>query len=249
MWVSSLHIAGYRFVLLLSELLESLTAEVGEEFNILEYADPELASLNDAEHILDGLELAEDGMAHRHAKREPPISLRSTALLLESLTAEIGEEFNILEYADPELASLNDAEHILDGLELAEDGMADRHAKREPPEDSDQKQDNKLNSELQKAVKNIENKTEMDSELTVKSEGDKEPGQGQMFREPVQRLIAHSQIMQQQMQAVKSEVKLEGEDQKPEGEWRAAPAQRTVFGQMFANQPPRMLHQQINLQV
>jgi hypothetical protein len=53
------------------ELLESLTAEIGEQFNILEYADPELAALNDAEHILDGLELADDGMPERHAKRDP----------------------------------------------------------------------------------------------------------------------------------------------------------------------------------
>lgn len=52
------------------ELLESLTAEIGEQFNILEYADPELANLNDAEHILDGLELADD-VPERHAKREP----------------------------------------------------------------------------------------------------------------------------------------------------------------------------------
>lgn len=50
---------------------------------------------------------------------------------MESLTAEIGEEFNILEYADPELAAFNDAEHILDGLELADD-VPERHAKREP---------------------------------------------------------------------------------------------------------------------
>lgn len=53
------------------ELLESLTAEIGEEFNILEYADPELAAFNDAGHILDGLELAEDAAPERHAKREP----------------------------------------------------------------------------------------------------------------------------------------------------------------------------------
>lgn len=52
------------------ELLESLTAEIGEQFNILEYADPELAALNDNEHILDGLELADD-VPERHAKREP----------------------------------------------------------------------------------------------------------------------------------------------------------------------------------
>lgn len=52
------------------ELFETLT-EIGEQFNILEYADPELAALNDAEHILDGLELADDGMPERHAKREP----------------------------------------------------------------------------------------------------------------------------------------------------------------------------------
>lgn len=54
------------------ELLESLTAEMGEQFNILEFADPELAALNDAEHILDGLELADDAAPERHAKREPP---------------------------------------------------------------------------------------------------------------------------------------------------------------------------------
>lgn len=52
-------------------------------------------------------------------------------VLFETLTAEIGEQFNILEYADPELAALND-EHILDGLDLADDGLSERHAKREP---------------------------------------------------------------------------------------------------------------------
>lgn len=59
--------------------------------------------------------------------------------LLDSLTAEIGDQFNILEYADPELAALNDTEHILDGLELADDAVAphdrhdrhDRHLKRD----------------------------------------------------------------------------------------------------------------------
>lgn len=49
------------------ELLESLTAEIGEQFNILEYADPELAALGD-EHLLDGLDLPDD-MPERHAKR------------------------------------------------------------------------------------------------------------------------------------------------------------------------------------
>lgn len=52
------------------ELLESLTAEIGEQFNILEYADPELAALNDTEHILDGLDLVDE--PERHTKREPP---------------------------------------------------------------------------------------------------------------------------------------------------------------------------------
>lgn len=52
------------------ELLESLKAEIGEQFNILEFDDPELAALDDAEHILDGLEL--DMPPERHAKREHP---------------------------------------------------------------------------------------------------------------------------------------------------------------------------------
>lgn len=50
--------------------------------------------------------------------------------LLESLTAEMGEQFNILEYADPELAALNDV-HLLDGLELADD-VPDRPPDRVP---------------------------------------------------------------------------------------------------------------------
>lgn len=46
------------------ELLESLTAEIGEQFNILEYADPELAALND-ETLLDGLDLPDDVQHHK----------------------------------------------------------------------------------------------------------------------------------------------------------------------------------------
>lgn len=47
-------------------------------------------------------------------------------LILDSLTAEMGVDFNILEYADPELDTLNDGEkaNLLDSLEL-DDGEPD----------------------------------------------------------------------------------------------------------------------------
>lgn len=55
------------------ELLVSLTAEMGDDFNILEYADPELADFGDTSHILDGLELAEEteSAGGHHVKRDP----------------------------------------------------------------------------------------------------------------------------------------------------------------------------------
>ncbi|XP_063376990.1 histone-lysine N-methyltransferase 2C-like [Cydia fagiglandana] len=142
--------------------------------------------------------------------------------LLESLTAEIGEQFNILEYADPELAALNDAEHILDGLELEE--VPERHAKREHPiEESEQKPDTKMDSELQKAVKNIE-------ASQCKPEDDKPR-------------LPHQQMLQSAMQAIKSEVKLEGSEVKTEPEWRAGGAAppRQLFPQAF---PAARLQQQ-----
>ncbi|KAI8424060.1 hypothetical protein MSG28_002687 [Choristoneura fumiferana] len=78
---------------------------------------------------------------------------QDTGNIGESLKAEIGEQFNILEFDDPELAALDDAEHILDGLEL--DMPPERHVKREHPEE-EQKPNNKIDSELRKSVKNIE---------------------------------------------------------------------------------------------
>ncbi|XP_059056838.1 histone-lysine N-methyltransferase 2C-like [Achroia grisella] len=169
--------------------------------------------------------------------------------LLESLTAEIGEQFNILEYADPELAALNDAEHLLDGLELAEDNMPERHAKREPEDEAEHKPDIKMNTDLHKSVKNIEiTKTEMKAELQeVKAEGqDLKPdgtpmgAVGQIFcrtdSDGVQRVITQNQQMtlQTAIQSIKAEVKLEGEDK---GEaWRGSPARLPVF----ASAPSRM---------
>ncbi|XP_075971400.1 uncharacterized protein LOC142973507 isoform X2 [Anticarsia gemmatalis] len=164
--------------------------------------------------------------------------------LFETLTAEIGEQFNILEYADPELAALNDAEHILDGLELADDGMSERHAKREPEDEAEHAQDNKMYNDLQKAVKNIESKAEVKSEIEdvkesheIKSEPPATPAPQHMFSDGVQRVITQNQQMalQNAMQAIKSEVKLEG-DEKPQ--------QRPVFTQMFVNGPRIQLHHQ-----
>lgn len=52
------------------ELLDSLTADMGVDFNILEYADPELDTLNDGEknNILDSLEL-DDGEPEKDDKK------------------------------------------------------------------------------------------------------------------------------------------------------------------------------------
>ncbi|CAB3239125.1 unnamed protein product [Arctia plantaginis] len=165
--------------------------------------------------------------------------------LFETLTAEIGEQFNILEYADPELAALNDAEHILDGLELADDGMPERHAKREPEDEVESGQDNKMYNDIQKAVKNIEAKSEIKPEVQdIKQElhepkNESPAGQGptHMSSDSLQRFITKNQQMalQNAMQAIKSEVKLESEDK---------PQQRQVFAQMFANAPRLQLHQQ-----
>ncbi|XP_068631112.1 histone-lysine N-methyltransferase 2C-like isoform X2 [Battus philenor] len=165
--------------------------------------------------------------------------------LLESLTAEMGEQFNILEYADPELAALNDA-HLLDGLELADD-VPERHVKRAHEDDNDNKQESKMESELQKAVKNMEsNKVEVKSEMEViktesqdiKPEMPPNPNVGQMFPEGVHRVITQNQqiALQSPMQEIKSEIKLEGEEVKSEGEWRTvqSPQQRPVFSQMFS---------------
>lgn len=54
------------------ELLVSLTAEIGNDFNILQYADPELADFGDTSLILDGLELAEETepTQGKHVKRD-----------------------------------------------------------------------------------------------------------------------------------------------------------------------------------
>ncbi|XP_026321911.1 uncharacterized protein LOC113231673 isoform X2 [Hyposmocoma kahamanoa] len=146
--------------------------------------------------------------------------------LLESLTAEMGEQFNILEFADPELAALNDAEHILDGLELADDAAPERHAKREPPEEGE-KPDNKMDSDLKKAVKNIESGTaEVKSEVQeVKTEVDVKHEEGQpvgQMMEGVQRVITQNQQMalQSALAGIKAEVKLEDDKE----EWRSAAA-------------------------
>ncbi|GBP54292.1 hypothetical protein EVAR_32639_1 [Eumeta japonica] len=176
--------------------------------------------------------------------------------LLESLTAEIGEEFNILSYADPELSSFNDAEHILDGLELADEPV-ERHAKREPEDEGELKNDSKMDTELQKAVKNIENSATDQNKTQVKSEAGDTKSEGQetktietvqasnvvrhIYTEGgVQRVITQNQIsMQGSMQTMKAEVKLEGEEGKPaEAEWRGVPCspQRTVFSQTFSQQ-------------
>ncbi|XP_052740662.1 histone-lysine N-methyltransferase 2C isoform X2 [Bicyclus anynana] len=171
--------------------------------------------------------------------------------LLESLTSEIGEQFNILEYADPELAALGD-EHLLDGLDLPDD-VADRdhpHQKRIPEDDSEQKGDNKMDSELQKAVKNIEYaKMTVKSELgevkseilEAKTEVPVSSSMGQMFQDNVQRVISqnHQIALHQSMQTVKGEVKAECEDSK-ESEWP-----RPVFSHMFGLQIPTQQSQQI----
>ncbi|XP_039749482.1 histone-lysine N-methyltransferase 2C-like isoform X7 [Pararge aegeria] len=174
--------------------------------------------------------------------------------LLESLTSEIGEQFNILEYADPELAALGD-EHLLDGLDLPDDvtDRADRsdhpHQKRMPDEDSEQKGDNKMDSELQKAVKNIEYaKLSVKSELTevkaevleTKTEVPVSSSMGQMFQDNIQRVISQNhQIALHSMQAVKGEVKAECEETK-ESDWP-----RPVFSHMFGLQIPTQQAQQI----
>ncbi|XP_072939829.1 uncharacterized protein [Epargyreus clarus] len=163
--------------------------------------------------------------------------------LLQSLTAEIGEQFNILEYADPELAALNDAEHLLDGLELADD-VPERHAKRGNDDENDQKPDIKLDGELQKAVKSIEDaKSEVKTELVevksecqeVKTEPQPPPSVSQMFQDGMPRVITQTQqaALQSAMQAMKAEVKLEGgERDDGKDEWRGVP-QRSVFSHMF----------------
>nr|XP_034830079.1 uncharacterized protein LOC117987231 [Maniola hyperantus] len=169
--------------------------------------------------------------------------------LLESLTSEIGEQFNILEYADPELAALGD-EHLLDGLDLADD-VTDRdhpHQKRLPDEDSEHKSDNKMDSELQKAVKNIQYaKLEVKSELTevkaevleTKTDVPVSSSMSQMFQDNVHRVIAQNhQIALHSMQAVKGEVKAESEESK-ESDWP-----RPVFSHMFGLQIPTQQSQQ-----
>ncbi|CAK1598526.1 unnamed protein product [Parnassius mnemosyne] len=175
--------------------------------------------------------------------------------LLESLTAEMGEQFNILEYADPELAALNDA-HLLDGLELADDvpqSHSHPHAKRMPNDDNENKTENKVNSELQKAVHNIEtDKVQVKSEMgTIKTENHEVKPEvtsstsnvGQMFSEGVHRVITQNQQMsiQTAMHEIKSEIKLEGDEVKSEGEWRPVQSpQRPVFSQMFAGGVQRL---------
>lgn len=55
------------------ELFNSLTAEIGADFNILEYADPELDTLNDGEkaNLLDSLDFGEAEPDKGHVKKEP----------------------------------------------------------------------------------------------------------------------------------------------------------------------------------
>lgn len=55
------------------ELFNSLTAEMGADFNILEYADPELDTLNDGEkaNLLDSLDFGEDEPDKVNVKKEP----------------------------------------------------------------------------------------------------------------------------------------------------------------------------------
>lgn len=65
--------------------------------------------------------------------------------LLNSLTAEMGADFNILEYADPELDALNEGDqaNLLDSLDF---------------EDPDAEKDKAKKAALEKLVKNNENK-------------------------------------------------------------------------------------------
>lgn len=55
------------------ELLNSLTAEMGADFNILEYADPELDTLNDGDkaNLLDSLDFGEAEPEKGSVKKEP----------------------------------------------------------------------------------------------------------------------------------------------------------------------------------
>ncbi|XP_045521362.1 histone-lysine N-methyltransferase 2C-like isoform X11 [Pieris brassicae] len=155
--------------------------------------------------------------------------------LLESLTAEIGEQFNILEYADPELAALHAADHLLDSLDLPDDhhhaSNAGQGAGRRT--DIEQKSDKKMSSELQ-TVK-LETKSEIKSEVVeVKSEVVEMKTEVQsQFQDGVQRVITQSQhiALQSAMQAIKAEVKPESEETKSESDW-----QRPVFSQMFGVQ-------------
>lgn len=65
--------------------------------------------------------------------------------LLNSLTAEMGDDFNILEYADPELDALNEGDqaNLLDSLDF---------------EDPDAEKDKAKKAALEKQLKNNENK-------------------------------------------------------------------------------------------
>lgn len=62
------------------ELFNSLTAEMGADFNILEYADPELDDLNDGEkaNLLDSLDFGEAEPERGLVKKDPPDPLEST---------------------------------------------------------------------------------------------------------------------------------------------------------------------------
>ncbi|XP_041970566.1 histone-lysine N-methyltransferase 2D-like isoform X2 [Aricia agestis] len=170
--------------------------------------------------------------------------------LLESLTAEMGEQFNILEYADPELAALNDAETLLDGLELAID-VPERHAKRTPEDEADQRTDDKMDSELQKAVKNIES---IKSEVKSENNGSKPESQDGKSEAPStaanrifsdsQRMSTNQQItLQSALQAIKAEVKPEGDDTKQDNEWQR-PMSQMFNLQLQAQQSQQVQHPQ-----
>lgn len=62
------------------ELFNSLTAEMGADFNILEYADPELDDLNDGEkaNLLDSLDFGDAEPERGAVKKDPPDPMEST---------------------------------------------------------------------------------------------------------------------------------------------------------------------------
>ena len=73
------------------DLLNSLTAEIGADFNILEYADPELDTLNDGDkaNLLDSLDFGEAEPDKGHVKKEPIDNLTGTGDVQKSTETAI----------------------------------------------------------------------------------------------------------------------------------------------------------------